>query len=97
VVPTLDGLLIESVDLGNNEGLLIISIPAQAEELRPFLVHGAVVEGKALNSFFSIARRRGEGSMNITASQIHAYIVAGRAYLRGAAASPSANPFDRDV
>jgi hypothetical protein len=82
VVPPIEGLVVEHVALGNEEGLLIIEVPRQPPELQPFLVHGAIVGDKAEGAFISIVRRRGEGSIPTSAKQIHAYIVAGRAYLR---------------
>lgn len=82
VVPPVEGLTIERVDLGNNHGLLIISVPRQPPELQPYLVHGAIAGERTEGAFISIVRRRGEGSITISAQQIHAYIVAGRAYLR---------------
>lgn len=42
VVPPVEGLTIEPVDLGNNQGLLIIYVPGQPRELQPYLVHGAI-------------------------------------------------------
>jgi hypothetical protein len=82
VVPPIEGLTVERVNLGNDQGLLIIGVPRQPPELQPFLVHGAIVGDKTEGAFVSIVRRRGEGSITTTAKQLHAYIVAGRAYLR---------------
>lgn len=82
VVPPLDGLVVEQFKTGIGEGLLAILVPKQPPELQPFLVHGAVVGGKLEGDFFSIVRRRGEGSITTTAQQVHAYIVAGKRYLR---------------
>ena len=82
VVPPVDGLTIERVDLGKGFGLLVIGVPRQPPELQPYLVHGAIVGDKTEGAFISIVRRRGEGSITISAKQIHAYLVAGRASLR---------------
>lgn len=82
IIPPIEGLLLEQIELGEGSGLLMVSVPRQAEELQPFLVHGAVVADKVEGAFFSIVRRRGEGSIVTSAAQIHAYIVAGRAFLR---------------
>jgi hypothetical protein len=57
-------------------------VPPQPEELKPFLVHGAILEGKVEGAFVSIVRRRGEHSVPITAPAIHAMLSAGRALLR---------------
>lgn len=83
VVPPIRGLEVETVDLGNEAGLVMISVPRQASELQPFLVHGAVAADKLEGAFFSIVQRRGEASITTSAAQIHAYIVAGKAMLRG--------------
>lgn len=73
--------------MGNDQGLLLISVPPQPSEIQPYLVHGAVVGDKNEGAFFSIVRRRGEASIPTTAAQIHAYIVAGKAFLRGGAST----------
>ncbi|WP_022883710.1 hypothetical protein [Glaciibacter superstes] len=51
--------------------------------MQPYLMHGAIVEEKVEGAFLSIVRRRGEGSITASVQQIHAYIVAGKRYLRG--------------
>ncbi|MGA5270163.1 hypothetical protein [Streptomyces lydicamycinicus] len=79
--PPPDYLTIELVAHG--EGMLVVlSLPPQAEELKPFLVHGAIVDGSVEGAFISIVRRRGEASIPITAPSIHATMAAGRALLR---------------
>ena len=60
VVPPIDGLLVERIDMGNDQGLLLISVPPQPSEIQPYLVHGAVVGDKNEGAFFSIVRRCGE-------------------------------------
>ncbi|MFD7767624.1 hypothetical protein [Streptomyces sp. NPDC059787] len=62
--------------------LVVISFPPQPEELKPFLVHGAILDGSVEGAFISIVRRRGESSIPITAPAIHATMAAGRALLR---------------
>jgi hypothetical protein len=73
--------------MGNGKGLLLISVPPQPREMQPYLVHGAVVGDKNEGAFFSIVRRRGEASIPTSAAQIHAYIVAGKAFLQGSASA----------
>lgn len=85
VVPPVDGLLVEQIDMGNHQGLLLISVPPQPREMQPYLVHGVVVGDKTEGTFFSIVRRRGEASIPTSAAQIHAYIVAGKAFRQGGA------------
>lgn len=82
VVPPVDGVLIESVDMGQGRGVLMISVPRQPREMQPFLVHGAIVGDKIEGAFFSVVRRRGEASITTSAAQIHAYIAAGKAFLQ---------------
>jgi hypothetical protein len=62
--------------------LVLIDVPPQPEELKPFLVHGAIVNGRIEGAFISIVRRRGESSIPITAPMIHSTLAAGRALLR---------------
>lgn len=83
VVPAVTGLRVESVETEPGKGIIFIYVPAQAPEMQPYLVHGVVAEGKVEGAFFSIVQRRGEGSIAISASQIHGYLVAGKAFLRG--------------
>ena len=80
--PLVDGLEVFAVDTPGDAKLLVIHIPPQAEELKPFLVHGAVVGDKVEGAFVSIVRRRDEHSVPITAPAIHAMLAAGRALLR---------------
>ncbi|WUR58550.1 hypothetical protein OHS32_26085 [Micromonospora chokoriensis] len=81
VFPPPDNLSVEFVP--EEPGMLVlIDIPPQPEELKPFLVHGAVVDDHVEGSFISIVRRRGESSIPITAPMIHSTLAAGRALLR---------------
>ncbi|WP_264159459.1 SAVED domain-containing protein [Mycetocola spongiae] len=83
IVPPVDGLVIEKFPVTETESVLAIFVPKQPDEMQPYLVHGVVAEGKIEGAFFSIVRRRGEGSITTSPQQIHAYIVAGKRYLRG--------------
>lgn len=87
IVPPLDGLVIEKFPTSQVESVLAIYVPKQPGEMQPYLVHGSIVGGKVEGAFFSIVRRRGEGSITTSAQQIHAYVVAGRRYLRESATS----------
>jgi hypothetical protein len=82
IVPPLDGVTIELMESAPGKVVVLIFVPKQAPEIQPYLVHGASAEGKYEGDFFSIVQRRGEGSITTTAQQIHAYIVAGRRYLK---------------
>jgi hypothetical protein len=79
--PPPDHLSIAPVAIGSG-GVVLIDIPPQPEELKPFLVHGAFVDGRIEGSFISIVRRRGESSIPVTAPMIHSTLAAGRALLR---------------
>jgi hypothetical protein len=76
------GLEIRSVETSPGEGLILVSLPPQQEELKPFLVHGAIVGDRVEGAYISIVRRSGEDSIPITAQQIHSTLAAGRALLR---------------
>jgi len=82
IVPPIDGLTIEKFVASPNGSVLAIYIPKQPAEMQPYLVQGAIIEDKLEGAFFSIVRRRGEGSITTSAQQIHAYIVAGKRHLR---------------
>jgi hypothetical protein len=84
IVPSISGLVIEKVlvDADSNTGIVFVYVPRQAEEMQPYLVQGAIVADKIEGAFFSIVQRRGEASITVSASQIHGYIVAGKAFLR---------------
>lgn len=82
--PPAYGLRIDLVPTSVELALIVLDIPPQPEELKPFLVHGAITaDGDTEGSFISIVQRRGEGSIPVTAPMIHASLAAGRALLRG--------------
>ncbi|SDO02418.1 hypothetical protein SAMN05660199_01152 [Klenkia soli] len=89
IFPPVFGLAVEQVPIEGGM-VMLIEVPPQPEELKPFLVHGAIVDGRAEGTFISIVRRRGEASIPITAPMIHAQLAAGRALLRGE--SPPSRP-----
>ena len=80
--PPPDNMSIEVIEMPDDGMLILIDVPPQPEELKPFLVHGAVVDGEVEGAFISIVRRRGESSIPITAPMIHSMLAAGRALLR---------------
>lgn len=87
------GIRIELVSTSGERGLILIDIPPQPEESKPFLVHGAITAGgDTEGSFISIVQRRGEASIPITAPMIHAALAAGRALLRGTSPGASDEP-----
>jgi len=80
--PPPEALEIFTVDSGEGQ-LVVIDVPPQPEESKPFLVHGAIVDGKGHGAFIGIVRRDGDDSIPTTAPMIHATLAAGRALLRG--------------
>jgi hypothetical protein len=80
--PLVDGLEIDQVPAPAGGTLVVINVPPQREESKPFLVTGSVVDGKVEGAFISIVRRRGEASVPISAPAIHAYLAAGRSLFR---------------
>ena len=88
VFPLPTALNIQAVKTSTGNGLVVISIPPQEEELKPFLVHGAIVDGRIEGAYISIVRRSGEDSIPITAQQIHSTLAAGRALLRRGYVTP---------
>lgn len=88
--PPVFGIRVDLTSTADGRALILVDVPPQPEELKPFLVHGAITaDGETEGSFISIVQRRGEGSIPITAPMIHASIAAGRALLRGGSAPPS--------
>lgn len=79
--PPPDSMTVEAVKM-NDEMIIVVDVPPQPEELKPFLVHGAIVDGDVEGAFISIVRRRGEASIPTTAPMIHSMLAAGRALLR---------------
>jgi hypothetical protein len=79
--PAPDNLDLERLDVPGGM-LIVLHLPPQGEELKPFLVHGAIVDGRTEGAFISIVRRRGESSIPVTAPAVHATLAAGRALLR---------------
>ncbi|WP_459337408.1 hypothetical protein [Arthrobacter sp. TMS2-4] len=82
VVPPIEDLRVEVVAHGDGD-LILIEVPPQSEENKPFLVHGAVIEGKAHGTFFSIVRRRHDEMASTHPANVHANLTVGRAFLRG--------------
>jgi hypothetical protein len=96
VVPPIDSLLVERINMGDGYGILVVNVPRQSREMQPFLVHGAIIGDKTEGAFFSIVRRRGEASITTSAAQIHAYIAAGKAFLQNNTTTERPNTTNRD-
>lgn len=80
--PPIEQLRIDAVKHEAGE-LLVVDVPPQPEESKPFLVHGAIVGARGEGRFISIVRRSEDESIHTTAAMIHSTIAAGRALLRG--------------
>ncbi|PZE92496.1 hypothetical protein DEI95_08200 [Curtobacterium sp. MCBD17_008] len=84
IFPLPFGLRVDVVTVGEDRPIIMIDIPAQPEELKPFLAKGALsydgrkVDGKA----FTVAQRRGEDTKRLEASMLHAQLAVGRRFLR---------------
>lgn len=81
ILPPVEGLRIEAVEVEEDKGLLVIEIPPQSPALRPFLVIGAISENKVLGSHFALYVRRGEDAEPASPSLIHGQLLAGRVAL----------------
>jgi hypothetical protein len=81
VIPPIEDLRVEVVPHGYDD-LILIEVPPQGEENKPFLVHGAVIEGKAQGTFFSIVRRRNDEMASTHPANVHANLTVGRAFLQ---------------
>ncbi|MFE9296219.1 AlbA family DNA-binding domain-containing protein [Streptomyces niveus] len=81
VVPPIDGLEIDVVELPAGD-VLCVYVPPQPEELKPFLVKGAMVDGKVSGSYFSIPHRRGSDKWAMSAESVHSMLVAARVILK---------------
>ncbi|PPK63523.1 hypothetical protein V5P93_000422 [Actinokineospora auranticolor] len=82
IYPPVRGLQVAQKQVDPERCIVVITIPLQRDQDRPFLVHGAVVDGKVEGSFFSIVRRHDEASIPITAREVHAMMSAGYRLLR---------------
>jgi hypothetical protein len=77
VYPFVRGLEVFSAPCGKGE-LLTISIPPQAEDDKPFVVHGnlgSITDNKVKGLFVSVAERRGDGAEYLSGPVIHSRLV----------------------
>ncbi|MFF3443256.1 helix-turn-helix domain-containing protein [Streptosporangium sp. NPDC002721] len=81
VYPRIDGLRVANFPYQDKHGdgyIVVVDVPPQPEHLKPFLVKGAIVEGKVEGAFIGIVRRRGEDSIPTDIAEIHAMMTKGR-------------------
>ncbi len=71
-----------SVPQGAAGDVWIVSVPPQPEEYKPFLVHGAEIDGKLTDAYFSLVVRRGDDNLPTDPQAVHALLAAGRGVLR---------------
>jgi len=81
VYPPIEQLNVETVPVPNGD-LLLIEIPSQVEELKPFFVHGAIVGDRTLGTIISIVQRGDEEVVSSHPAAIHSMLAVGRAFLR---------------
>lgn len=81
VYPPIEHLNVETVPVPNGD-LLLIEIPPQVEELKPFFVHGTIVGDRTLGTFISIVQRGDEEVVSSHPAAIHSMLAVGRAFLR---------------
>lgn len=81
VYPPIEQLNVETVPVPNGD-LLLIEIPPQVEELKPFFVHGAIIGDQTLGTFISIVQRGDEEVVSSHPAAIHSMLAVGRAFLR---------------
>ncbi|MGJ9404050.1 AlbA family DNA-binding domain-containing protein [Arthrobacter sp. KK5.5] len=81
IYPPPDRLVIEVVAADTGD-LVLIEVPSQPEELKPFLVHGSIIDGRTQGTFISIVQRRDDEAASSHPAAIHSMLAAGRAFLR---------------
>jgi hypothetical protein len=82
IYPHITGLMVDEVV--NDRGLCAVYayVPAQADDNKPYLVTGAVIDGEFENAGITVPRRAGDSVAPATARELHAMIIAGKALLR---------------
>ncbi|WP_187415040.1 helix-turn-helix domain-containing protein [Nonomuraea sp. PA05] len=81
VYPPIAGLRVHHLEMEDRRGrgsVVVVEVPAQKDELKPFLVNGVIVGDKVEGAFIGIVRRRGEDSITVNIAELHAMITRGR-------------------
>lgn len=95
IFPPIEGLEVTLVPVGStDECVLLVYVPPQPAELRPFLVKGAVVSGKVNGNLIAVYRRRGDDVLPTSAEGLHTALAAGLSLLRGSPQARSEAPAD---
>ena len=80
--PPIAGLEIGYIPVDKTE-IIYFYVPIQPEENKPYIISGAIIEDCYCSTGISIMRRQGDKSIPITAQEIHAALVIGRALIQG--------------
>jgi hypothetical protein len=87
VYPPIEGLDVSMVPAGLShlpeDYLLLITVPPQPREMRPFLVTGVVLNDRVRGSYIGLFERRGEDVVASSPASIHAGLSVGLALMRG--------------
>lgn len=81
IYPPLAGVEAQAIATRSGEQLVMINVPPQPDELKPFIVHGANIGHKLRDIFVSIPQREGDHSTILSPAALHARLVVGRAWL----------------
>jgi hypothetical protein len=82
VFPQIEGLTVRSCPQEGGD-IIYIHIPPQPQELKPFLIGGAFIDGKIEGAIISVPRRRDDDTISLSPASLHAFLAAGYAYFRG--------------
>jgi hypothetical protein len=84
VYPPVEGLEMATGPSAQSGNVIVsITVPAQSPSLKPFIVHGSLVDRKTEGEFISIVRRRGESSIAMGHREIHSWLAAGKRLMSG--------------
>jgi len=80
IFPKIDGVQVEWKIKENNKGILVIKIPSQKENQKPFLIRG--IPGRAMNDviFFGYCKRKQDKSEHLKIGDIHKVVRDGLIY-----------------
>ncbi|MEX2210602.1 MAG: hypothetical protein WD689_02400 [Gaiellaceae bacterium] len=79
IYPAISGLELHTIrHEADGLGLLAIEVPVQPEEIRPFLVSGALIHDKLRGGYFSIPTRRSDARLPASPAEVHGLLSAGR-------------------
>jgi len=82
IYPRISGITVETI-VAEFGKFMLVEIPGQSDQAKPFVVEGAIIEGKIFESVFSIPQRRGEGIKPTRGREIQA-LLAGKLFYKNA-------------